>query len=72
MDYKKPLLLKNITIQLQLQTNGWYKIKILSTSSWTLCFTIRVYQTYSFYDIVVGGYQYGSNYWYMPNAKLIT
>lgn len=55
-------------------SNGYYKIKINSTTSWMLNFTIRVYQSYNWYDIVVSGYNYpssSSNYsWYSPAAYL--
>lgn len=50
---------------------GYYKININSTSSWMLNFTIRVYQNYRAYDIMIGGYNYGSNYWYSPTATIL-
>jgi hypothetical protein len=34
-------------------------------------FTIRIYQGYNYYDVVISGYNYGSNYWYQPKATLI-
>jgi len=50
---------------------GYYKISILSTTSWMLSFTIRLYQGYTSYDIRISGYNYGSNYWYTPQASLM-
>lgn len=49
---------------------GYYKIAINSTASWMLGFTIRVYQNYRLSDIVISGYNYGTNYWYQPEAIL--
>lgn len=49
----------------------WYKVKILSKETWMLQFTIRVYQDYHATDIMVGGYNYSSNHWYNPTAKVI-
>ena len=51
---------------------GWYKIKILPQTYWMLSFTIRLYQGYGSYDINISGYNYGDNYWYSPQARLIT
>ena len=47
------------------------KIKINSTSSWMLCFVVTLYQGYRATKIMISGYQYGSNYWYQPEARLI-
>lgn len=49
----------------------WYKVKILSKETWMLQFTIRVYQDYHATDIMVSGYNYSSNHWYNPTAKVI-
>lgn len=49
----------------------WYKVKILSKETWMLQFTIRVYQDYHATDIMVSGYNYSSNHWYNPAAKVI-
>lgn len=49
----------------------WYKVKILSKETWMLQFTIRVYQDYHATDIMVGGYNYSSNHWHNPTAKVI-
>lgn len=54
------------------QNTGYYKININSTATWMLQFTIRLYQSYNYYDIVVSGYQYGANYWYNPRVSLLT
>jgi hypothetical protein len=53
------------------QNTGYYKINILPTTSWMLSFTIRVYQTYSYYDIRISGYNYGTSHWYSPKADLL-
>ena len=51
--------------------SAWYKVKILSKETWMLQFTIRVYQDYLATDIMVSGYNYSSNHWYKPAAKVI-
>lgn len=51
--------------------SAWYKVKILSKETWMLQFTIRVYQDYHATDIMVSGYNYSSNHWYKPAAKVI-
>lgn len=51
--------------------SAWYKVKILSKETWMLQFTIRVYQSYHATDIMVSGYNYRSNHWYSPAAKVI-
>lgn len=51
-------------------STSWIKININSTASWMLSFVVRVYQSYTHYDIVFQGYNYGSNYWYSPQATL--
>lgn len=51
--------------------SAWYKVKILSKETWMLQFTIRVYQNYHATDIMVSGYNYSSNHWYSPEAKVI-
>lgn len=51
--------------------SAWYKVKILSKETWMLQFTIRVYQDYHATDIMVSGYNYSSNHWYSPAAKVI-
>lgn len=48
----------------------YYKINITSKTSWMLAFTIRLYNAYKFYDIDISGYNYGTNHWYNPTAKL--
>ena len=47
------------------------KININSTSNWMLCFTVTLYQGYRAIKVMVSGYQYGSNHWYQPEARLI-
>lgn len=49
----------------------YYKININSTQSWMLSFIVRVYHDYNAFDILVSGYQYGSNHWHSPQASLI-
>lgn len=51
--------------------SAWYKVKILSKETWMLQFTIRVYQDYHATDIMVSGYNYSSNHWHKPAAKVI-
>ncbi len=51
--------------------SGWYKISINSYNSWMLAFTVRLYQNYKYYDICFSGYNYGSNWWYAPAARLL-
>jgi hypothetical protein len=51
---------------------GWYKIRILSTASWMIAFNVRIYQGYQFYEIMFSGYNYGTNYWHRPQARLVT
>lgn len=50
--------------------SGWYKIKILSTTTWMVAITVKLYQSYGYNEIVFSGYQYGANYWHSPNAIL--
>ena len=50
---------------------GYIKIKINSTKAWMLSFVVRVYQGYRATDILVSGYNYGSNYWYSPSARIL-
>jgi hypothetical protein len=51
--------------------SGWYKISINSYDAWMLAFTVRLYQNYNYYDICFSGYNYGSNWWYSPQARLL-
>ena len=53
------------------QSSGYYKVRILAATSWMLSFTVRIYQGYESYDIRISGYNYGSNYWYSPQASLM-
>lgn len=58
----------------QTSCNGWAGAKIVipgGYKSWMMCFTIRIYSSYNYTDIVVGGYHYGSNHWYLPSARVI-
>lgn len=52
-------------------SDKYYKINILSTADWMYAFTIRIYQSYTYYDIVISGYNYGPEHWYSPAATLI-
>ena len=47
------------------------KIKINSTTSWMLSFVVTLYQGYKSSKIMISGYNYGSNYWYEPEAVLL-
>lgn len=46
-------------------------ITINKETHWMLNFTIKLYQSYTATDIQVSGYNYGSNYWYSPNAVIL-
>lgn len=55
-------------------TSKFYKIKINSTASWMLTFTIRVYHGYDWNDIVISGYNYtasATKTWYAPRATML-
>lgn len=47
------------------------KIKINSATSWMLSFVVTIYQGYKSSKVMVSGYNYGSNYWYNPEAVLL-
>ena len=47
------------------------KIKINSTTSWMLSFVVTIYQGYKSSKVMVSGYNYGTNYWYEPEAVLL-
>ena len=47
------------------------KIKINSAINWMLCFTVTLYQAYRATKIMISGYQYGSYYWYQPEATIL-
>ena len=51
--------------------SGYWKINFKSTASWMLACTIRLYQSYSYTDVVVSGYQYGNNHWHSPQAVVL-
>lgn len=42
-----------------------------SGSSWMISFTLRIYQSYKFHDILFSGYNYQSSKWYSPKARLL-
>ena len=52
-------------------TTSKIKIKINSTTSWMLSFVVTLYQGYRSSKIMISGYNYGSNYWYEPEAVLL-
>lgn len=55
--------------------NGYFKITIKSRESWMLAFTVRTYQSYTFTDYHISGYNYSrtSPYtWYSPEVFLIS
>lgn len=47
------------------------KIKINSTAAWMLAFVVTLYQGYRATRVFISGYNYGSNYWYDPSARLL-
>ena len=47
------------------------KISINSELSWMLCFTVTLYQGYRATKVMISGYNYGTHYWYQPEARLI-
>lgn len=47
------------------------KIKINSTTSWMLSFVVTLYQGYKSSKVMISGYNYGTNYWYEPEAVLL-
>ena len=47
------------------------KVKINSATSWMLSFVVTLYQDYKATKIMISGYNYGSNYWYQPEAVLL-
>lgn len=49
----------------------YYKISINSYISWVLSFTVRIYHAYRAYDLQISGYNYGTHYWYQPNAIIL-
>lgn len=51
--------------------SGYHLITIKDETSWMYAFTVRIYQSYRYYDIAISGYNYGSNYWHDPNAVMI-
>ena len=55
-----------------MHSSGYYKIAINSYTSWMMYFRIRVYKSYSYFDIDVSGYNYGAQHWYQPKAKLVS
>lgn len=52
-------------------TTSKIKININSTSNWMLCFTVTLYQGYRATKVMISGYQYGSNHWDQPEARLL-
>ena len=53
--------------------NSYYIIKINSTLSWYLSFTVRAYNSTGVaYEINISGHNNGSSYWSSPSAELIS
>lgn len=50
---------------------GYYKITMPERASWMVSLTIRVYQKYEAYDILICGYNFGASYWYSPKAVML-
>lgn len=48
------------------------KININATSNWMLAFTVHLYQGYKEISVRVSGYQYGTNHWHNPEARVIS
>lgn len=51
--------------------SGYWKINFNSSKPWMIACTIRLYQGYRYTDVVISGYQYGTNYWYRPGAVVL-
>jgi len=47
------------------------KININSETSWMLCFVVTLYQGYRSTKVMISGYNYSSNHWHQPVAKLL-
>lgn len=47
------------------------KINIKPATSWMLCFVVTLYQGYRATKVMISGYNYSSNHWYQPSAKLL-
>ena len=65
---------KDVAVAAYRTTDGvanYILVKINSAQThWMTAFTVRVYQAYQHYDVTFSGYQYGTNYWYSPQATL--
>ena len=54
-----------------------YGVKIDLPLTWSpqqaamFAFTVRIYNAYQYTDIVISGYNYGSNHWDLPKAEII-
>ena len=51
--------------------SAYILVTIKPTNGWMLNFTLRLYQSYVGTDIQISGYNYGSNYWYSPDAVVL-
>lgn len=51
--------------------SGYHLITINSNNAWMTAFTIRLYQSYRYTDIVISGYNYNTNYWHRPSAVIL-
>lgn len=47
------------------------KININAETNWMLCFVVTLYQGYRATKVMISGYNYASNHWYSPVAKLL-
>lgn len=52
-------------------SSGVIKVKINKKTNWMLAFTLRLYQSYSYTDYVISGYNYGTSKWYNPKAIIL-
>ncbi len=51
---------------------GYYKVNINSAVGWMLSCMVMLYQDYNAYVILVNGYQYDNNFWYLPKVDLVS
>ena len=57
--------------------NNWNGIQITIPLTWSpsqpgmFAFTVRLYHEYKYTDIVISGYCYSSNHWFLPEAEII-
>jgi len=52
-------------------SDGYWVIRIKSSSNWMLCFTVTLYQDYKATKLMISGYNYGDRHWYEPKVVLL-